>query len=200
MDALKRKSAGGAEVDPQRRRLEKFSVLATNPPKLWVNLNDVVDTMIALDLMIICVAVLVATALVKRIEEQRELERHTIRPEELRSLLVSNTDVVLVDVRQPLDLIGDSVIIPGAVWFAPRQVLDDPSILPERKDLVVYCTCSGDRISLAVLHRALAMGFSRIKLLKGGLDGWSAKGYPVEPYEKSFHLDAGRNSHLAAAS
>lgn len=175
-------------------------MLATNPPKLWVNLNDVVDTMIALDLMIICVAVLVATALVKRIEEQRELERHTIRPEELRSLLVSNTDVVLVDVRQPLDLIGDSVIIPGAVWFAPRQVLDDPSILPERKDLVVYCTCSGDRISLAVLHRALAMGFSRIKLLKGGLDGWSAKGYPVEPYEKSFHLDAGRNSHLAAAS
>lgn len=141
-------------------------MLATNPPKLWVNLNDVVDTMIALDLMIICVAVLVATALVKRIEEQRELERHTIRPEELRSLLVSNTDVVLVDVRQPLDLIGDSVIIPGAVWFAPRQVLDDPSILPERKDLVVYCTCSGDRISLAVLHRALAMGFSRIKLLK----------------------------------
>jgi hypothetical protein len=33
------------------------------------------------------------------------------------------------------------------------------------------------------------MHFSRLKILKGGLAGWKAKGYPVEPYEKSFHLD-----------
>jgi rhodanese-related sulfurtransferase len=89
--------------------------------------------------------------------------------------------VVVVDVRQPLDLLGDSVIIPGASWFAPQHVEDDPSIPPERKDLVVYCTCPSDKTSRAVLHRALAMGFSRIKLLKGGLDAWKAKGYPGDP-------------------
>jgi 3-mercaptopyruvate sulfurtransferase SseA len=33
------------------------------------------------------------------------------------------------------------------------------------------------------------MNFSRVRLLKGGLAGWKAKGYPVERYEKSFHLD-----------
>jgi rhodanese-related sulfurtransferase len=154
----------------------------------------------AVDLTIICVTILVATALVRRIGDRRELERHTITPEELRVLLASNLDVSVVDVRQPLDLLGDSVIIPGAVWFAPRQVLDDPSLLPERRELVVYCTCPNDKSSRAVLHRALAMGFSRIKFLKGGLDGWRAKGYPVEPYEKPFRLDSGRNSHLAAAS
>jgi rhodanese-related sulfurtransferase len=154
----------------------------------------------AVDLTIICVTILVATALVRRIGDRRELERHTITPEELRVLLASNLDVSVVDVRQPLDLLGDSVIIPGAVWFAPRQVLDDPSLLPERRELVVYCTCPNDKSSRAVLHRALAMGFSRIKFLKGGLDGWRAKGYPVEPYEQPFRLDSGRNSHLAAAS
>jgi rhodanese-related sulfurtransferase len=154
----------------------------------------------AVDLTIVCVTVLVATALVRHIGDRRELERHTITPEELRLLLASNPDILVVDVRQPLDLLGDSVIIPGAVWFAPRQVLDDPSLLPDRRDLVVYCTCPGDKTSRAVLHRALAMGFSRIKFLKGGLDGWRAKAYPVEPYEKTFHLDSGRNSHLAAAS
>lgn len=153
----------------------------------------------AVDLMIICVAVLVATALAKRVGDRRELDRHTITPEELHVLLASDLDVLVVDVREPLDLLGDSVIIPGAVWFAPRQVGDDPSLLPERRDLVVYCTCPTDETSRAVLQRALAMGLSRVKLLKGGLDGWKAKGYPVAPYEKSFHLDSGRSSHLRTA-
>lgn len=154
----------------------------------------------AVDLAIVCVVVLVATVLLRHIGDQRELERHTIAPEALHALLASNRDVLVVDVREPLDLLGDAVIIPGAVWFAPRQVLGDPSFLPERRDLVVYCTCPSDKTSRAVLHRALAMGFSRIKLLQGGLDGWKARGYPVEPYEKSFQLDSGRSSDLAAAS
>ena len=154
----------------------------------------------AVDLTIICVTVLVATALVRHIEDRRELERHTITPEELRVSLASNLDLLVVDVRQPLDLLGDSVIIPGAVWFAPQQVVDDPSLLPERSELVVYCTCPSDNIGRAVLHRALAMGFTRIKFLKGGLDGWRAKGYPVGPYDKPFRLDSSRESHLAVAS
>jgi len=154
----------------------------------------------AVDLTIICVAILVGTVLAKRIGDQRELERHTIGPEELHALLASDANVLVVDVRHPLDLLGDSVIIPGAVWFAPRQVLDDPSFLPAGRDLVVYCTCPTDKTSHAVLQRALAMGFSRIKFLKGGLDGWKARGYPVEPYEKRFRLDSGESSYWAAAS
>jgi rhodanese-related sulfurtransferase len=155
---------------------------------------------VAVDLTIVGVAVLVAIVLVKRMGDRRELERHTIEPEELHTLLASNLGVLVVDVRQPLDLLGDSVIIPGAVWVAPGQVIEDPSLLPEGRDLVVYCTCPNDKTSRAVLRRALAMGLSRIKLLKGGLDGWRARGYAVQPYEKSFHLDSSRSSHLAAAS
>jgi 3-mercaptopyruvate sulfurtransferase SseA len=30
---------------------------------------------------------------------------------------------------------------------------------------------------------------TRVKFLKGGLAAWKAKGYPVERYDKSFHLD-----------
>jgi len=165
-----------------------------------MNLKGVLGAEMGLDLVIVCVSLVVASALVRRAEDRREMERHTITPEKLRALLDAGSDLLVVDVRQPLDLLGDSVIIPGAVWFAPRQVLDDPSILPEKKDLVVYCTCPSDKTSRAVLHRALAMGFSRIKILKGGLDGWRAKGYPVEAYEKSFKLDTERSKYLAAAS
>jgi rhodanese-related sulfurtransferase len=152
-----------------------------------------------LTLTTICAGVLLAAALVKRTRDRREVERHSITPEGLHMLLASDHDVLVIDVRQPLDLLGDSVIIPGAKWFAPGEVIDDPSLIPGSKDLVVYCTCPSDKTSRAVLHRALAMGFSRVKFLKGGLDGWRAKGYPVEPYEKPFHLDSGRSGGLAAA-
>jgi 3-mercaptopyruvate sulfurtransferase SseA len=39
-----------------------------------------------------------------------------------------------------------------------------------------------------VLRRALLLGFSRIKVLRGGLSAWKAMGYAVEPYQESFRL------------
>jgi rhodanese-related sulfurtransferase len=110
------------------------------------------------------------------------LERYTITPEAPHTLLALNRDVFVVGVRQLLDLLGDSVVIPSATWIASQDVLNDPSLIPERKDVVVCCTCPNNKTSRAVLHRALAMGFSQIKFLKGGLDGWKARGYSVEPY------------------
>jgi rhodanese-related sulfurtransferase len=138
----------------------------------------------------ICAAVLLAVVLAKYIRDRREMERYTITPEALHELLASNPKVLVFDVRQPLDLLGDSVIVPGAQWFAPEEVCANPLLLPQERDLIVYCTCPSDKTSRAILHRALASGFSRIKLLKGGLDGWRTKGFPVEPYTKPFHLDS----------
>jgi rhodanese-related sulfurtransferase len=152
-----------------------------------------------LAISIICAAVLLAVVLVKRMRDRREMERHTITPEALQGLLASNQDVLVLDVRQPLDLLGDSVIIPGAQWLAPDEVRANPSMLPKERDLIVYCTCPSDKTSRTILRRALAMGFLRIKFLKGGLDGWRAIGFPVEPYKKPFHLNSGKTNHLANA-
>jgi rhodanese-related sulfurtransferase len=150
----------------------------------------------------ICAAVLLVAVLVKRNRDTRdrlEMELHSITPEALHTLLVSNQDVLVFDVRQPLDLLGDSVIIPGAKWLAPLEAQENPSLIPRERDLVVYCTCPSDKTSRGILRRALAMGFLRIKFLKGGLDGWRAKGFPVERYEKPFHLYSGNSSHLPTA-
>jgi rhodanese-related sulfurtransferase len=147
----------------------------------------------------ICAVVLLAVVLAKRMRDRHELEQHSITPEALHALMASEQEVLVIDVRQPLDLLGDSVIIPGAHWLAPEEVRANPTRLPRKTDLVVYCTCPSDKTSRIVLHRALAMGFLRIKFLKGGLDGWRTKGFPVEPYTKPFHLDSGSSKHLAAA-
>jgi rhodanese-related sulfurtransferase len=88
----------------------------------------------------------------------------------------------------PLDLLAYPEIIPKAQWIAPNEVLERPSLLPKEKDAVVYCTCPSDKTSRIVLRRALALQFFRVKFLKGGLAGWKAKGYPVEPYQEVFHL------------
>ena len=142
----------------------------------------------SLAILILCAAVLLAVVLAKRLRDRREMERYSITPEALQELLASNQDVLVIDVRQPLDLLGDSVIIPGAQWLAPDEIRADPSMLPKERDLIVYCTCPSDKTSGVILRRALAKGFLRIKFLKGGLDGWRAKGFPVEPYQKPFHL------------
>lgn len=139
-------------------------------------------------LMAVSVSVLLVWMLVTRIRNRSELESHAITPELLHARLGSDQDLLVVDVREPLDLLGNSVIIPGAMWLAPHAVLDDPSLIPSGKNVVVYCTCPTNKTSNAVLQRALATGFSRVQMLKGGLDNWRAKGYPVEPYDKPFRL------------
>ena len=140
----------------------------------------------------ICVAVaagLLIAIWIKRTRERHEMELHSITPDELHRLLAANQEVLLFDVRQPLDLLADSEIIVGATRIPPKEVLQNPLLIPKDKDSVVYCTCPSDKTSRLVLHRAQAMHLSRIKFLRGGLAGWKAKGYPVEPYEKPFQLD-----------
>lgn len=126
---------------------------------------------------------------IERTTNRRTLDQHSITPEALHTLLASHQEVLLLDVRQPLDLLADSEIIPGATRIPPREILEDPSLIPREKDSVAYCTCPGDKTARVIIRRARALHFDRVKFLKGGLAAWKAKGYPVEPYQESFHLD-----------
>ena len=147
-----------------------------------------------LTLIVICVVVLSLLTIVwtKRRRDRQDLELHSITPEALHALLTSRQEVLLFDVRLPLDLLANSEIIVGATRIPPKELLENPSLIPKEKDSVVYCTCPGDETSRAVLRRAQAMHLLRVKFLKGGLAAWKAKGYPVERYEKSFYLDTPR--------
>jgi rhodanese-related sulfurtransferase len=95
------------------------------------------------------------------------MEIHSIEPERLHEELASGQEVPLYDLRLPLDVLTDSEIIPGARRVSPREIIENPSLIPKDQDFVVYCTCPGDASSLSILHRALAMGFTRVRFLKG---------------------------------
>ncbi|HET6180382.1 MAG TPA: rhodanese-like domain-containing protein [Candidatus Sulfotelmatobacter sp.] len=141
-------------------------------------------TLLAIAIAIICAIVITGA---KRSKNQSELDRHSISVEQLQSMMVSGQKVLLFDVRQPLDLLAYPELIPGAKRIPPQDVLDKPSLIPRNEDIVVYCTCPGDKTSRIVLRRALALGFTRM-FLTGGLAAWKTKGYPVEPYRESFRL------------
>jgi rhodanese-related sulfurtransferase len=71
----------------------------------------------------------------------------------------------------------------------PKELEEQTAHLPREHDSVIYCTCPGDETSRMILAKARALKFTHVKLLKGGLAAWKAKGYPVERYDKPFRLD-----------
>jgi rhodanese-related sulfurtransferase len=138
----------------------------------------------------ICVAVAGALIFlrIKRTRDRNELDQHSITAQELHSLFASKQEILLFDVRQPLDLLAYPEVIPGAKRIPPNEVLENPSLIPKEKEAVIYCTCPSDKTSREILRQALALHFSRIRFLRGGLAAWKANGYTVEPYAEVFHL------------
>jgi rhodanese-related sulfurtransferase len=126
----------------------------------------------------------------RRGKDRDDLERHSITAEALYSLITAKQELVIFDVRQPLDLLAYPEIIPSAKRIPPDEVLAMPSLIPREVYAVVYCTCPSDKTSRVVLRQLLDLRFLRVKFLKGGLEAWKTNGYPVEPYKESFHLYA----------
>ncbi len=142
---------------------------------------------------LLLLAVLAAVALfllIKRRRDRDEINRYSISPEELHALFDSGQPVHLFDVRQPLDLLAYTYIIPGSQRIPPDDILANPTLIPADQDAIVYCTCPSDRTSRRILHRALSLNFTRLKFLRGGLAAWKERGFPLEPYDKPFRLDS----------
>jgi rhodanese-related sulfurtransferase len=150
---------------------------------------------LALTIIAIIIWSWLAVIWTRRIKARREFERISITPEALHGLMEVHRDVLILDVRQPLDLLVDSEIIEGAQRISPEDAMANPALIPTDRDLVVYCTCPSDKTSRSIALKALSLAPSidvnRVKFLRGGLAAWKAKGYPVVPYDKTFHLDTG---------
>jgi rhodanese-related sulfurtransferase len=145
--------------------------------------------MIYIGIVVFAVICIFAILWLKEVRERRETERHSIEPEALYALMNSKCDVMLFDVRQPLDLLADAEIIPGARRVPPKEIEQVSVSVAKDEDLFVYCTCPSDKTSREMTRRALALNFMKVKFLRGGLAAWKQRGYPVVPYTESFHLD-----------
>jgi len=89
---------------------------------------------------------------------------------------------VLLDVRTPTDFETSPLRLPGAIRVEP-QAVDKPDftldVAPE-KMIVTYCTTAEEATSAAVAQKLRERGFKRVRILKGGLGGWTNARLPVE--------------------
>jgi membrane protein DedA with SNARE-associated domain len=69
----------------------------------------------------------------------RSLRALRIAPQELRDKLGSD-DLIVIDLRHPLDVLHDPRAITGAISIYPEELANQYHQIPADKDIVLYCT------------------------------------------------------------
>lgn len=90
--------------------------------------------------------------------------------------LAARDDVVVLDVREQNE--WDAGHIPGALFIPMSEIQARMSEVPKDKLVIVQCR-SGSRSS-QVTDYLQGQGFTNVRNLLGGLNGWQAAGLPVE--------------------
>jgi len=100
-----------------------------------------------------------------------------ISARELAEMQGRGDDLVLIDVREPLEY--EIARIPGAVLIPLASLPERMSGLDSSREIVLHCH-HGQRSmrALELLHRS---GFRKLKNLRGGIDSWSREVDPAVP-------------------
>ncbi len=98
----------------------------------------------------------------------------SIKSQDLKSNLNS---VTLIDVRRKSDLDADTSKLPGATWHDPEQIETWSALLPQDKEVVLYCVRGGS-VSNSVLDNLCGKGINA-RFIEGGIVGWKEAGGEV---------------------
>ena len=104
-----------------------------------------------------------------------------ISKEELKALIGSGTDIVIVD-NSPTSIYKEGHI-KGAISLPwSTNVIEDENFgLPTGKPIITYCDCGeGEGDSADVARQLLDFGFEDVKTLALGWSEWVKAGYPSE--------------------
>ncbi|HEY7405395.1 MAG TPA: VTT domain-containing protein [Candidatus Angelobacter sp.] len=70
----------------------------------------------------------------------KELYKSRISPEEVKQMLDSGENVMILDLRHPLDSVTDPRTLPGAIRVLPEEVTSRADTLPKDEEIILYCT------------------------------------------------------------
>ncbi len=113
-----------------------------------------------------------------RAEQAIQLDKDwEITPKELKALLGSKKDVVILDVREPVEY--QICHLPGSRLIPLGELPYRLGELDTSEHIVIHCH-TGSRSARAVQFLR-QMGFTRVKNLKGGIDAWAEQVAPSMP-------------------
>lgn len=136
-------------------------------------------------LVLLMVLALVIYRLVKRRQFLTQLEGLRLEPQQLMAMIAeAERDGLdrpfIVDLRHPLDVLTDPLVLPGALRIGPDELKQRKEIIPTDRDIVLYCTCPSEETSAKVALELHRLGIKRVRPLRGGLQGWKDAGYPLD--------------------
>jgi rhodanese-related sulfurtransferase len=108
--------------------------------------------------------------------------RFRILPAQVIGAIEAGDTPVLLDVRTTTDFETSPLRLPGAVRLEPDAVSAGDltlDVAPEQM-IVTYCTSPEEATSAAVALALQRRGYTRVRILKGGLGGWTNARLPVE--------------------
>jgi membrane protein DedA with SNARE-associated domain/rhodanese-related sulfurtransferase len=135
------------------------------------------------------VVLMVAAVLIYRVVKRRqflvELRGLRLEPAQLMAMIADAERAGLdrpfiVDLRHPLDVMTDPLVLPGALRVGPDELKQRKEIIPRDRDIVLYCTCPSEETSAKVALELRRMGVKRVRPLRGGLQAWKDAGYPLD--------------------
>jgi len=130
-------------------------------------------------------AILIAASFIRKLVRRRRIlrihHRARISPERLKSKLDAGEPLVILDVRTRESMTEFPYVIPGSLIIPAEGIDDRRQEIPADKELIVYCSCANELMSARVALKLNKEGIERIHALEGGIDGWRAHGFPVEP-------------------
>jgi membrane protein DedA with SNARE-associated domain/rhodanese-related sulfurtransferase len=187
-------------------RLERFPLYAAAGALLWagawISLGYLCADVIGLiatraagvgtPLVIVVAAGLVAYVMYKYARRHRflrHLRKARMTPIELKRRLEAGDQLMIVDLRTPLDIEAISYGIPGARWMS-LEALDDPHPLIQKdSEVVFYCAEPREATSARMALLLDRHGYRNVHPLSGGLEGWRQAGFVVEPLHIEAPLD-----------
>lgn len=131
-------------------------------------------------LLAVGIAAFLAARIVRRTMVLKELAAARIEPEELKSWLDQGEDVFIVDLRHPIELVKDPVTLSGAQHFAPDSLTRRNQEIPRDREIVLFCSCPSETTAAKTARTLQRLGLDRVRPLRGGLDAWRERGYPLD--------------------
>ncbi|HYP42842.1 MAG TPA: rhodanese-like domain-containing protein [Candidatus Nitrosocosmicus sp.] len=111
-------------------------------------------------------------------ENSASAKNHITQPE-LKNLLESKSEIVLIDV-DPRELFRNLHISTAKNIPSDEIVARAPREIPRDKQIVFYGRCPKDSISSFSQQQLAMLGYSNVSFLAGGLKSWKEAGLPVE--------------------
>ena len=120
---------------------------------------------------------------------QNSSETEFISADELKAKLAKKEPVAIIDVRAASSLSADANKIKGAVYVQLRRLkyrLGFPPLkdVPHNREVVTYCACPNDELSVQAAQVLREAGFKRVRVLKGGWVLWQKANGAVEPLSR----------------